>query len=455
VIVIGAGISGLTAAYAALQAGVEVLVLESGPSPGGKLRSSRVGGYTFDWGPNGFLANVPDTLALVRALRLDDALLPAAEEAGRRYLYWDGALRPVPTTAGAFLRSEFVSTPGKLRALAEAVLPHVGRREESVQDFLARHFGFEVARVFAGPFVQGISAGDPRQLSLDAMFPRLRALEGSHGSLLRGLVAARRGARAADAAQGEPRLTSFRDGGVQRLTDALHAALGDRVKTGVRVTGLRPRGRPGSPLGIAVDTAEEGVFEAEQVISAVPAYAAADLLRAGAPEAAAALEGVRYVDVHVIGLGYARVDVPHPLDGFGYLVPRGQRVRSLGALWSSAVFPEQAPAGGVALRVMAGGALDPGFSALGDDEAVAAARRDLEVTMGITAEPEEVHVTRWRRALPQFTLGHRERVRSARQLASTALPGLRLAGDYLDGMGLNDAVRTATAAAGSLVGPAG
>lgn len=453
-IVIGAGISGLTAAHAALEAGVDVLVLEADDAPGGKLRSSRIDGYTFDWGPNGFLANVPDTLALVRSLGLDEALLGATDEARARYLYWDGALRALPTTPGAFLRSELVSPPGKLRALAEFLIPHARKREESVHDFVARHFGFEVARLFAGPFVQGISAGDARQLSLDAMFPRFRALEASHGSLLRGLRAARTAARAAGGAPGEPRLTSFRDGGVQRLTDALASALGARIRTGARVVELRSRGRSGSTGTVEVRTVDGETFESDTVILALPAFAAADLLREEAPEAAAALDGIRYVDVHVLGFGFDRVDVPHPLDGFGYLVPRGQRVRSLGALWSSVVFPDQAPDGKVGLRVLAGGALDPGFTELEDDVAIAAIRRDLEATMGITAAPDMVHVTRWRRGIPQFALGHVERVRSAREGVQKALPGVRLAGNYLDGVGVNDAVRTASAAARALLAPA-
>jgi protoporphyrinogen/coproporphyrinogen III oxidase len=455
VIVIGAGISGLCAAHAAQEAGVDVLVLESDSVVGGKLRSSLIDGYTFDWGANGFLANVPETLALVRTLGLDDALLGAADEARRRYLYWDGGLRPIPDTLGTFLRSELVSAPGKVRALAEFAMPLGHRREESVYDFLARHFGFEVARVFSGPLVQGISAGDPRQLSLDAMFPRLRALEASHASLLRGLMAARRAARAAGGSQGEPRLTTFRDGGVGRLTDALREALGDRIRLGTRATALRSRGRSGSGAGVEVRTADGETFDAEQVVIALPAFAAADLVRDEIQGAAAALDGIRYVDVHVIACAYDRIDVPHALDGFGYLVPRGQRVRSLGALWGSAVFPDQAPPGKVLLRVLAGGALDPGFSELDDEAAVAVVRRDLEVTMGITAEPERVHVTRWRRGIPQFALGHRERVQHAREGVAATLPGVRLAGNYLDGVGVNDAVRTATAAVRSLIGAAG
>jgi protoporphyrinogen/coproporphyrinogen III oxidase len=454
VIVVGAGISGLAAAFWASRSGADVTVLEAEATPGGRVGALTRGGYTFDHGPNGFLANVPDTLELVRALGLESALLPASSAASRRYLYWDGGLRPVPSTPGALLRSELLSLPGKLRVVSEALVGRARSREESVHEFVARHFGFEAARVFAGPFVQGITAGDARQLSLDAMFPRLRALEASHGSLLRGLAAARR-AGPPPGADGEPTLTSFRDGGMQRLVDALRDALGDRVVAGAVVTALEPRGRPGSVQEIEVVTAAGDVHSDERVVLAVPAFTAAALLAPHAPEAAAALAQVRYVDVDVLGLGFDRVDVPHPLDGFGYLIPRGQRARALGVLWSSSVFPDQAPAGKVAMRVMAGGALDPGFASLGDEEAIACVWRDLEVTLGVTAEPEVTCLRRWRRAIPQFTLRHRERVRAAREAVARALPGVRLTGNYLDGVGVNDSVRTARSVVAALLQPPG
>jgi protoporphyrinogen/coproporphyrinogen III oxidase len=451
-IVIGGGISGLTAAFTAMRAGLDVTVLEAADAPGGKVRSTVEDGYTLDWGPNGFLANVPDLLDLANAVGLQHDLLSAAAAAERRYLYWDGGLRPIPTTPGAFLRSELLSPPGKLRVLSEAVLARSVRREETVFDFIARHFGFEAARVFAGAFVQGISAGDARQLSVDAMFPRLRHLEASHGSLLRGLAAARRSARSASRERAGAGLTSFRGGGVQRLIDALTDALGERVRTSAPVRSLR-RGAGRDGVETVVELADGTSVASDRVVVATPADAAADLLQGVAPAASDALAAVRSVDVHVLGFGFDRIDVPYPLDGFGFLVPRGQKVRILGAVWSSVMFPDQAPAGKVAIRVFAGGTLDPGFSSLDDAAALAAARRDLETTMGIVAEPEHQRAIRWPRGIPQFELGHRERVASARHALAQALPNARLAGNYLDGVGLNDAVRTAKVAVRSLLPP--
>jgi oxygen-dependent protoporphyrinogen oxidase len=327
------------------------------------------------------------------------------------------------------------------------------RREETVHDFVARHFGHEAARVFAGVFVAGITAGDPRELSVDALFPRLRKLEAAHGSLLRGMAAARRSERSAPAPSGavrDGRLTSFA-GGVQTLIDALAATLGPRLRTGVRVVALRDAvGRPGG--GAVVELADGEALEVDAVVLATPAHVAADLLAPDVPDGAAALAAIRYVDVAVVALGFDRIDVARPLDGFGFLAPRGEGVRSLGVLWSSSTFPDQAPPGKVALRAIAGGALDPGFVALSDEDALTAVRRDLERTMGVVADPESVKIVRWPRGIPQFGLGHRERVATARAALAARRPNVVLAGNYLDGVGLNDVVRSARAAAERIAG---
>jgi protoporphyrinogen/coproporphyrinogen III oxidase len=453
VCVVGAGLAGLATAHALLRArpDLEVTVLEADAEPGGKMRTSVEDGFTFDWGPNGFLTNVPETLELAREVGLAERLRPAVDAAARRYIYRDGGLREVPTTPGTFLRSELLSLPGKLRALSEPLLGRRVRREESVHDFVVRHFGHEAARIFAGVFVAGITAGDPRALSVDALFPRLRKLEAAHGSLLQGMAAARR--RAGTPAT-DGRLTSF-EGGVQALIDALAASLGPRLRTDARVVALRDDGphAPGRDRPrLTLELEDDARMDADAVVLAVPAFAAADLLSASTPDAAAALSAIRYADVTVVSLGFDRIDVARPLDGFGFLVPRGEGVRSLGVLWSSSVFPDQAPAGKVTLRVIAGGTLDPGFIALDDDETLAAVRRDLERTMGIVAEPEAVRIVRWPRGIPQFTLGHVERVTTARAALAQRWPRVALAGNYLSGVGLNDTVREARAAAAQVAG---
>ena len=488
VAVVGAGITGLATAYRLERSrpDAEVIVFEAAASVGGKARTTVRDGYTVDWGPNGFLATVPETLTLVHDLGLDDALQPAADAARRRYLYRGGGLRPLPANPAAFLASEVVPLHGRLRAALEVVLASRGTGEESVHAFLARHFGRSFADALGAALVSGITAGDPRELSVDALFPRLRAMEREHRSLLRALVAQQRAARRARVTgragvtgaggtaapargPGGPsgRLTSFRAGGMQHLLDALQAALRTEVRLGTPVAGLEPvaggsgyrlrLAGPASPLGSGTGTAATsgaGSESFDAVVLTTPAPATAVLLRPHLPAAADALAAIPYAGVRVLGLGFHRLDVPRELDGFGFLVPRGQGVRSLGVLWTSSLYPDRAPPGRVLLRVLAGGRLDPAMLALDDDEALALARRDLSLTMGIAAEPEFVATVRWPQAIAQYTLGHAARMAALEQ-ALAALPGVHLAGDAYRGVGVNDCVREAERVAAALAGSLG
>jgi len=451
--VVGGGVSGLTAAYQLLQnlPDAEVLVLEKDGRTGGTATSDAVGGFLVDRGPNGFLTNVPDAYNLSLELGLRDELLPASEAAQKRFLYFRGRLVPVPTGAGALLRSPLLSPMGKLRMALEPFLPAADPdADESVHAFAARRLGREFADVMVAPMVAGVSAGDARLSSLPALFPRMHRLETAYGGLVRGMLAQQRARRAAKA-RGEAvgpaggpsgpggRLTSFRHGGAGRLCEALTLELGQRVQTSAAVAHVetgRERHLRLLPMDLEVDAA----------ILAAPAYASAALLRQLAPAASEALAAIPYAGIRVVALGFERSSVTHPLDGFGFLVPPGQDLRILGALWTSTLFPPQAPQGMLLVRALAGGMGDPGFLELDESEAVAVVRRDLETSLGIAAEPVMTHVVSWPAGIPQYTLGHRERVAAAGE-ALAAVPGLALTGNAYRGIGLNDCVRDARAVA--------
>jgi len=458
VVVVGGGISGLTAAYQLTRdrPDAEVMLLERGDRVGGTATSDAIDGFVVDRGPNGFLTNVPDGYNLSVELGLSDELMPAAEAAQKRFLYFRGRLVPVPTGAGALLGSPLLSVSGKLRMALEPFLPAAEPgREESVYAFAARRLGREFADVMVSPMVSGVSAGDARLSSLPALFPRMHRLEAEHGGLVRGMLAqqrARRAARARGEAVGPAggpsgpggRLTSFRHGGAGRLTEALGDELGERVRTGAgveRIEAGQERRLRLQPMGI----------EADAVIVAAPAFTAAGLLQALVPAASDALGSIPYAGISVVALGFDRSQVAHPLDGFGFLVPPGQDLRILGALWTSTLFPPEAPQGMVLVRSLAGGMRDPGFLDLSDDEAVAAVRRDLETSLGLDAEPTMTHVVSWPRGIPQYTLGHRERVAVATE-AVAEVPGLALTGNAYRGIGLNDCVRDARAVAREVAG---
>ena len=435
VAIIGGGVSGLTTAYLLKQKRpeLELTVYEKDAAAGGKVRSSYPNGYTVDWGPNGFLSNVPETVELAKSLSLE--LQPASDVAKYRFLYKNGGLRPLPLSPPAFLKSELLSPLGKARAALEPLLGKAVTQEETVHGFFVRHFGREVADAFAGPLVLGITAGDARALSLDALFPRFRALEAEHGSLIRALMSAQRKAKEANKAQ-TGRLTSFR-GGAGRLVEALREKLGEVVQTGLEVKRLEPQG-----MGYGLELSSGKTSYADAVVLATPAFVSAALLSPFLPEAAAALSEIPYADVRVFGLGYDRVDVPNLLDGFGFLVPRGEGVRALGVLYSSSIFPDRAPEGKVLLRVIAGGSVDPEFAGLSSDEALGAVRRDLELTLGITAPPEMLEHVPWPRGIPQYLLGHGARVTAAMRTVES-YPRLFLTGNAYHGVGVNDTVRDA------------
>lgn len=447
VVVIGGGISGLASAFRVRQAlpHADVTVLEGEAEAGGAARSDAVQGYVVDRGPNGFLTNVPDTVELAHDLGLGEALQPATEAAKHRMLYVDRALRALPQGVGGFVRSDLLSLPAKARVALE---PFVGRApagvDETVHRFAERRLGLAFADAFIAPMVLGITAGDARQTSLAALFPRLKRLEDEHGGLVRGMLARRRAARAERATRGGPagpggRLTSFQGGGIERLIQALRDRLGTDVRTGVPARAVTT-GEEGARYQVRLEGGER--VPADVVIVATPAYAAAQLLEGVLPEARDDLEAIPYAGVRVLGLGYDRADVPGPLDGFGFLVPRGQGVRMLGCLWTSTLFPWQAPEGKVLLRIIAGGVPDPEFVALDEAEALQVARDDLARTMNVTAAPEMVHHVRWARAIPQYRVGHQSRV--ARIMgAADQRPGLLLTGNAYHGIGVNDCVRDA------------
>ena len=434
--VVGAGIAGLAAAVR-LSAAHDVTVFECEPYAGGKIHSQQLDGFVFEWGPNGFLSNAAELRALVHEAGLDAELAEAAPAAAKRFVYWHGKLHELPSKPPRALSMSLLSARGKLRALGD-LLARAPRGDdtadapdESVYTFAARHFGHEVAERIVSPALLGISGGDAAATSVDALFPRLRALEREHGSLLRGMTRAR-------ATPG--RLSGFGARGMQRLTDRLAQMLGERLRLACAVEHIEPRA-----TGWRVHHAG-GELDADAVILTPPADVAAAIVEPCDAMLAEDLRAIPYAPMRTAGIAFRGQDVPVPLDGFGFLAARGQGLRILGALYTSTIFPGQAPAGTAYLRVFLGGGADPDAIALAPERARAIVRADLATALGITAEPTAYHEVTWPRAIPQYTLAHRALLRSIdRRLAEH--PGLELAGNAYRGLGVGDTVRDARAVA--------
>jgi oxygen-dependent protoporphyrinogen oxidase len=436
VAVVGGGIAGLAIAARLLRTH-DVRVFERAPEPGGKIRSERIDGYTFDWGPTGYLSNASELAAFVDELGLGAETVGAASAAASRAIFYDGRLHRLPRRPVEVLDLALVSTLGKLSVFKE---PFVSRyeqrnpeRDESVFEFVERRLGREIAERLVSPVLLGISGGDARLTSLDALFPRMRATEREHGSLFLGALKGRR----------KPgHLTNFGAAGMARLIARLTDLLGERLETG---TGLTRLERTSDGWELTLQRGEGAPPErcvADRVVLAIPAYDAAVIAADLDAALAAELHGIPYAPMRVAGIAFRAEDVIASLDGFGFLVARGCGVKMLGAIYLSTLFPMQSRPGMAYFRVFLGGALDPDSAALSETRARELVRADLRTTLGIEAEPVAYHETVWPRAIPQYRLDHRARLaRIDARLA--ALPGLELAGNAYRGLGLGDNVRDA------------
>ncbi|HYW50787.1 MAG TPA: protoporphyrinogen oxidase, partial [Gemmatimonadaceae bacterium] len=409
VIVCGAGLTGLTTAWHLQRGGVNVTVLDAADVVGGVIATTRRDGYLVEHGPNSCMLT-SDLAALVDALDLTPSLRPAAPEAQRRFIVRDGAPLEVPSSPGALLKSRLFSTGAKLRLFAE---PFVSRRtdpsDESVADFIRRRLGREPLAWAVDPFVSGVYAGDPEQLSVSHAFPRLAALEREHGSLLRGGIAAGRKARVARAQLGSAAsratMVSFTDGMVT-LPYAIADAIGrENIRCRTRVVAMDAHDG-GSRVTVLRDGVREELH-ADLVISTLPLHAFEQVAMPTSVHAAVSqLVSLPYPAVTSLALGFRRSDVAHALDGFGMLVPSGERRTTMGVLFSSTLFDGRAPEGYVLLTCFVGGVRRPELGDASTATLLELVEPELSQLLGVRGVPKFVHRTTWPRAIPQYNLGH-------------------------------------------------
>ncbi|HXB54688.1 MAG TPA: protoporphyrinogen oxidase [Vicinamibacteria bacterium] len=453
VAIVGGGVAGLALAQAldkkgGRARGVEGLVLERSPRTGGNIRSEIAGGYLLEAGPNGFLDSVPETLDLVRELGLEGELLPSHDRARRRYIFRKGRLHPLPPGPGAFLASDLLSWSGKLRLALEPLARPRPDGDETIHAFASRRLGRQAAEVLVDPMVSGVFGGDSRRLSLKACFPALWQMETDHGGLLRALLAKMwkkgKGKRREPGGAPRGRLTSFREG-TETLVRALARARGGALQTGVLVSGLTPAG---GGYELALDGG--GRVAADAVVLTGGAGESARIVEGLDKELASLLRGIPSAPLAVACLGYLESSLPRALDGFGFLIPRGEGPRILGVLWDSSIYPGRAPSGRVLLRAMIGGAHDEEVLALDDAALLSLVRKDLKTTMGLDADPVFVRIYRHPRGIPQYTVGHLDRLARA-EARLERYPGVYLAGCAYRGVAINSCVAEAGPLAGRIL----
>jgi oxygen-dependent protoporphyrinogen oxidase len=438
IVVVGAGISGLTLAYR-LQERLplsEVIILEQSVRAGGTIDTIARDGFVIEAGPNGFPDNNPSTLDLAKALHLEDRLIAASESASRnRFLLLDKRLRLLPNSFGSFLTSDLLSWVAKVRLLTERFVPRrASSDDESIYAFARRRVGDEIAQTFADAFVTGILAGDPKVLSVGACFPRLVNWEREHGSVMKGLRAARR-QRPASLSRRAGTMWSFQ-GGLRTLIDALIASLRQRPLFGMTVRRVVRADR-----GWRVENGEQK-WQADAVVLACPAYRQAELLADVDADLAGRIAGIVYNRVAVVALGFRRDDMPHSLDGFGYLSPQRSKRDVLGVQWCSSIFPDRARPGSVLLRAMCGGWHRGDMVDWSEDRLLRAVRGELAQSLGVRVAPIFQHVIRWPRAIPQYQVGHLDRLAWIDERL-TRHAGLFVAGNAYRGVAINDCVEQA------------
>lgn len=440
-LVVGGGISGLVSAAKLQKSGVDVELVEASPRFGGAIRSVSRDGYLVEHGPQSF-SGTAALLELSSELGLSGEIIEAPHSAPR-FVLVDNKLRSVPLSPPAFFTSNLIDIASKralLRDIFGKSIPPDS--DESVADFVRRKFSPVLLERLVGPFVSGVYAGDPETLSLRAAFPQLHDAETSAGSIVRGMKSL---SRARNAPHEKATLQTFRQGN-QTLTRALAAKLGPAARTGIAVKDVSQQSGGSYDVRLASGTISETISTKTLVI-ATPTDVAGKLLSQLDSAFDELLTPVEYAPVAVVSLGYRKVDLGHGLNGFGFLVPRSSGLHILGTVWNSSLFPGRAPKGRVLLTAFVGGATDPSAAELSESELSALVHREITPILTIGKDPVFKSITIWPRALPQYNLGHTDRIALVRKHLARC-NGIFLTGNYLRGPAIGACVDQALAVAG-------
>jgi oxygen-dependent protoporphyrinogen oxidase len=462
-VIVGGGVTALAAAHRAVELGrergvdLDVKLVEARRRLGGTIATERVDGFLVEAGPDSFLSEKPWALALCRRLGLEGRLVRTDDRFRKVFVWFRGRLHPLPdgfqllapTRLAPFATSSLFSWRGKARMALDLVLPRGGGDDESLGAFVRRRLGVEALERVAQPLVAGIYTADPDDLSVAATMPRFVDVERRYRSVILGL---RRGLAQPPAPGGDTAVTgtsgarwslfiTFADG-----METFVQALADRLPDSAIVLGQRVSALEREGAHWRVTSADGARFDADRVIIAAEAHASARLLRYVDPALATLLGDIEYAGAAIVSLGFRRADVRHPLDGFGFVVPRSEGTALLAATFSSVKYPGRAPAGHVLIRCFLGGALNAGVLREDDGSLIVRARDALREALGVIAEPGLVRISRWPASMPQYRVGHLARV-DAIERRIAALPGLHLAGAAYRGVGIADCVRSGEAAA--------
>ena len=463
--IIGAGISGLACAYRLGQLGIPCLVLEAQERAGGLISTIRRNGFLIETGPQ--CPRFPPLVwQLVRELNLETEFI-AGDPGAKRYILRDARLHRAPFSPAGLIGTRLVGLGSKLRILTEVFSSsRPPLREESLADFVQRKFGAEVLDYLVDPLISTIFFGDAHKMGMQSAFPALVEWERNQGSLVRGAIRARNSKRQVPVEDSSPKRTStnssrdtlrvtdalpslgsFRSG-MARLPEKLAEKLHEEICYGAAIAYVE---QIGDESGAAKAAWQIGLSNGEKItaphlILAVPAYVAAQLLANAAPQLASQLKAIEYAPVCAVGSAYDRSQVTNTLEGFGYMVPRREGLETICTFWNSSLFPGRAAEGKVLMTSFAGRGTNNDTAAMGDEEYSRIVGAENARALGITGEPQDRVVWKDPRALPQYNVGHAQRVAEIQNVLR-AMPNLRIVGNFLRGRSIGDCVEVAFAAA--------
>ncbi len=439
IIILGAGISGLAAAYHLDKDGINVTVLEKNNEPGGAMISRREGDYLVDYGPNSGLETTPLIREIVDEIGLSNEMIYANEEGNKRYILRDNQLNPLPMTPSVFLKTKLFSTKAKLRLFAE---PFIGKSEDgyyqSISQFVARRLGQEFLDYAINPFVAGVYAGNPDELSVKSAFPKLYRLEEVYGGLIKGMIkGAKERKQRAEQSKQSAKMFSFNDG-MQTFPKAIAKRLEGKINYNCSITKIE---RLNNQYSISfIQNGEEKKVDTDLIISTIPAHIAGNLFRPMDPTLSNHLDAIYYPPVMVLYLGYKKEFIGQPLDGFGFLIPKKENKSYLGAIWSSVIFKKRAEDDKAAFTIFIGGARSPELFDLGKDVIIRKVLDEFQSVMKIKEEPVFVREIMWEKAIPQYNIGYIEHENYFDQFEKNN-PGIILSGNYRGGISVGDCIK--------------
>ncbi|WP_028845609.1 protoporphyrinogen oxidase [Thermodesulfovibrio thiophilus] len=434
VVIVGGGISGLSLAYFLLKKkpDLDIKIIEAENKAGGKIVSENISSFLCEAGVNGFLNNKPSTIVLANELGIEP--LMGSEHSKVRYILIDGQLKKVPEDPLKFFASSLLSVRGKIRMIGEYFIPPLKEDiDESVQSFVSRRVGTEFYEKLIDPMSTGIYAGDPTKMSMKSCFPKVYWLEKKYGGLIKGLIALKKGKKNVETAP-KSMLMSFRNGMVE-LIQSLENKLASKILKNKKVLDITLNN------GLYNLYMADGEYlQATKIVLACPAHESANIVKEFDKELSKLLASIPYPPLSVVAFGFKTEQIGFGTGLYGFLVPHREKRKILGCLFDSTIFPNRAPQGYVLLRTMIGGMRSPDLALLPDEKLIETALSELRDILSIKGNPEFIKIFRWQKAIPQYQVGHEEKLRKIDERLKS-FPGFYLTGNAYRGVSVNDCIQ--------------